>query len=521
LPSADIAAAKATKDLTIDDHEDSDSEGELQIDMESQEAKRRASSGEEAKPDNNINAEDLLEELYGGFEKEESDENSQSSTQTSEAKVATTSGDDTPEILSPEANNLYVEIPSDEEETNLHSEQKTAEQLEKEHEMLANLERERDRLNAIVEESDKEPTVDEEDELEEGELTDSTEDENEEAEACEDESPLSPDGTPDMNDDDDAPEEIPLNRLESDGEASEDSDVEVVHHQKDKEFRKYWEDFEEETTPQTTTAKDPALDGKGFPWDGNDPLFKRRTEINSPVVHQQEDTIQPPVKKSADDSCVYFSRRQSDNTNEMQEPPPPLINPAKSAANKIMAKESSADPRLSVATTNQDLQDEAHKRNANYQLNLMASEMARNYGSAAAALKSLGVNPGANTMPNPRQSSERMQNERNSKEVEKSAIDKLRNWDTKSKKGSNITLEDDSQLKASIYEHLAVDLEHARTPPLQAVAQPTQEDGHGEAVFTTEDSQYNINMLANLQFQSIGNIFKGLFVPLEFTKVDT
>ena len=75
LPSADIAG-KATKELPIDDHEDSDSEGELQIDMESQEAKRRASSGEEAKPDNNINAEDLLEELYGGFEKEESDENS-------------------------------------------------------------------------------------------------------------------------------------------------------------------------------------------------------------------------------------------------------------------------------------------------------------------------------------------------------------------------------------------------------------------------------------------------------------
>ena len=149
----------------------------------------------------------------------------------------------------------------------------------------------------------------------------------------------------------------------------------------------------------------------------------------------------------------------------------------------------------------------------------MASEMARNYGSAAAALKSLGVNPGAIAMPNPRQSSERMQNERNSKEVEKSAIDKLRNWDTKSKKGSNITLEDDSQLKASIYEHLAV--EHARTPPPQAVEQPTQEDGHAEAVFTTEDSQYNINMLANLQFQSIGNIFIGIFVPLEYTKVDT
>lgn len=125
---------------------------------------------------------------------------------------------------------------------------KTIEQLEKEQEMLLNLEKERDRLNSIVDGADKEPPVRE---MEEGEISDSDEeivlsDGNES-----DFSPESPQAEPNETLSTKPESIIPLDRLESDGEASStDDEVEILEETpagtKPKEFRKYWEDFEGE-----------------------------------------------------------------------------------------------------------------------------------------------------------------------------------------------------------------------------------------------------------------------------------
>ena len=92
---------------------------------------------------------------------------------------------------------------------------------------------------------------------------------------CEDESPQSPEGSQVVISGD-TPGEIPLDRLESDdGEASEDggeeddaSDIEIVH-EGQKEFRKYWEDFDEETSG-----------GVGIGGDKDEPLIDHENDEN-------------------------------------------------------------------------------------------------------------------------------------------------------------------------------------------------------------------------------------------------
>ena len=131
---------------------------------------------------------------------------------------------------------------------------KTLDQLEKEKEMLQNLEKERDRLNSIREESGATQAVRRE--LEEGELSDSDEEIVLSDGKDSDFSPESPQCDPGENDTSSNPQSIiPLERIDTDGEArstdgeakSSDDEVEILaEKEKPKEFRKYWEDFEED-----------------------------------------------------------------------------------------------------------------------------------------------------------------------------------------------------------------------------------------------------------------------------------
>jgi len=300
-----------------EDSDDSDSEGELHIDMTmaSQEAKRRASEEEEQnKPVNeqdNIRTEDLLEEMYGSFEKEDTGGEDILSSEASTKKKSdadtdgTSAGDDTPEIMSIDGDENYLES-DDEDLVSTEQNKKTCEQLQKEQQMLANLEKERDRLNAIVEDVGGEDGGD--DELEEGELSDS-DDDNDQVQVCEDESPESPEGDPEIVEI--HPEQIPLEREESDeGEASDD-EIEIVH-ERPKEFKKYWEDFDEESGSTATRQIDP--------------MFKRRCDL-SPQDKNKNFTVQ-------DASGLFF--RRSETSESL--PPPPLINPALAAATKQILK---------------------------------------------------------------------------------------------------------------------------------------------------------------------------------------
>ena len=131
---------------------------------------------------------------------------------------------------------------------------KTLDQLEKEKEMLQNLEKERDRLNSIREESGAIQSVRRE--LEEGELSDSDEEIVLSDGKDSDFSPESPQCDVGENETSSNPQSIiPLERIDTDGEArstdgeakSSDDEVEILaEKEKPKEFRKYWEDFDED-----------------------------------------------------------------------------------------------------------------------------------------------------------------------------------------------------------------------------------------------------------------------------------